>query len=286
MKNLKFYDGNCFKFHEAIIEGKYSTKDDPQYKERVKKMNPVIQTAFSNYEKAFKGNSLESLVSIGYVGSDKNDLQNLYSFKSLKVQELLRTVTTTSSNRKRSICVNCTVSEINSFDHTLPQTEFSEFVVNPLNLIPSCTNCNSRKGKFWTKGNEKIFLNLYTDILPDVQFLHAIIDVKSLLEIEIKFVLSKPNGMGDQLFKLIESHYRKLGLFKRFLDNADDIVSEFENEIKPYLKKLSKTAIEECITETIEKNKLLYGVNFWKCILKQALLNDEKFMNRFEFAGT
>jgi hypothetical protein len=283
MKNLKYYDQDCFRFHEEVVESKYSTKDDPHYKDRIKKLSPIIKKAFSEYEKAFRINSIETLISVGYTGKERNDLQNLYSFKSQKLQELLKNVTTTISNRKRSTCTNCTVSEINSFDHSLPQTEFAEFVVNPLNLIPSCTNCNSRKGKFYVKNGEKLFLNLYTDKIPDIQFLKAEVDVEGLLEIEIKFHLYKPKGMDDKIFALIKSHYTKLKLFKRFLDNADDVVSEFENDIVPYLKMLSKKEIEECVNETLERNRILYGRNYWKCVLKEALLKDKKFMDRFVF---
>lgn len=283
MKNLKHYDEDCFKFHEQVIESKYSTKDDPLYKDRLKKLNPAIQKAFESYKSSFISNILETIIPIGYVGASKTDLQNLYSYKNAKLQELLRKVTTTSQNRKRSICANCTVSEINSFDHILPQTEFSEFVVNPLNLIPSCTNCNSRKGRFWVKGGQKLFLNFYIDAIPDIQFLKAKIEVKSIVDIEIKFILFQPKEMNDEIFKLITSHYSKLNLFKRFTDNSDDIVSEFENEIKPYLNKLPRKDIEDCIRETIEGNRAIYGTNYWKCVLKEALINDKKFMSRFIF---
>ena len=282
MKNLNFYSEDCFKFYEAVIESKNVTKNDPLYKDRVKILNTAIQTAFNNYLGAFNSNTLEAIKPVGYVLTEKEDLQQLYSFSNSKIQELLRAVTTTKSNRKRSVCPNCTVGEVNSFDHVLPQGEYSEFIVNPLNLVPSCSNCNSRKSKSFVKGGKKLFLNLYIDRIPIYQYLYAGITVKGLLDLDIRFYLSQPAGMDSDMFNLISSHYTKLNLLARFCDYIDDTVTEFENSITPYLSLLPRTSIDDCIKEILQKDKSLYGINHWRCVLKESLFNNKDYMKRFD----
>jgi len=282
MKNLNFYSEDCFTFYEAVVDSKNITKKDPLYKDRLKKLNHGINAAFSIYCSAFNSNSLEAIKPTGYALAEKEDLQQLYSFSNSKIQELLRIVTTTKNNRKRSVCPNCTIGEVNSFDHILPQGEFSEFIVNPLNLVPSCSNCNSRKSRFYAKDGKKLFLNLYIDKIPRYQYLHADITVKSILEIEIRFYLFKPDGMNEDFYNLISSHYNKLKLIRRFSDHTDDVVTEFENSITPYLSALPRTDIEDCVKEILQKDKALYGLNHWRCVLKNALLNNKEYMKRFD----
>lgn len=87
MKNLKPYKEDTISFHKSVIEGKNSTKKDPEYKTRVSKHNDLIKQAFVEY-KNFKTNTLHLLKSINFVDNDKKDLQFLYSFSSKALQKL------------------------------------------------------------------------------------------------------------------------------------------------------------------------------------------------------
>lgn len=237
MRNLNHSEKDCLDFHKAVVRSKNITKLDPTLKNRLLSLENDIELLYNNYKRNFDSNCLENSVSNSFPESNKKDLLSLYNYKSKLIQELKTEITTTETNRIINTCQNCTLSEINSFDHILPKEEFSEFVVNPLNLFPSCTICNSYKGKIWNQNENKIYLNLYLDNLPQLQYLFVDIEYEKNT-FGLKFYLENKFGIDDELFSLIKSHYERLHLLKRFSDNGDKVISPLRNKIKPYLKAL------------------------------------------------
>jgi len=281
MKNLNPYEENAFAFHKKVIESKRNSKEDPEYISKVSSYNDDIETQYISFEEKFKVNQLEDLSCFGYSDSDKETLLKLYSFKSKIIQHLKVKMTTDEQNRLINTCQNCTVSEVNSFDHVIPKDEFSEFIVNPKNLFPSCTKCNSYKNTAWRNDNGRMFLNLYLDTLPNEQYLF--VDIKlDENEIDINYYLENSNSINSELFDLIESHYNKLHLFQRFKENSDVVMSELENSIKAFQVLLSLKDIKATIIEECEASRRVLGYNYWKIILKLSLIENEDFLKRFE----
>ena len=280
MKNLKSYKGDCFSFHKDVLKSKNKRKNDPDYKNRVELLNAEIEQQFEIYKEKFDKNTLESLYAIEYNDSNKVDLQGLYDYNCKQLQKLKIELTTDDNNRVNNTCQNCSLGEINSFDHYLPQSEFSEYVVNPLNLIPSCTKCNGHKSSIWRQSGKRTFLNLYIDKLTEVQYLF--VDIKIVENIiELKYLLDSKNGINNEIYELLDYHYTKLKLFDRFKDNSDTIISELDTEIGKYSKKLSLEKIIETIIEECNENFKIHGRNNWKLVLKMALVNHSEYLSRF-----
>ncbi|MDH3974792.1 MAG: HNH endonuclease [Deltaproteobacteria bacterium] len=281
MKNLNIYDQDTFEFHKKVVGHKRNSEEDPTYKARVSALNDAIEKQFKKYDEKFDEDKLETLHSLGYTGDEKKILHKLYVFKSKVLQELKVQLTTDENNRIINTCQNCTISEVNSFDHLIPKEEFAEYVVNPKNLFPCCTTCNSLKSTAWREDNKRIFLNLYLDELPDVQFLFVEV-MENSGELDLRYYLENKYGIDPELFHLIESHYYKLNLFQRFKESSDSVISEFETSINAFIKKLPIEDIKETIIEECEKNKKAFGHNYWKSILKMTLVNDFNYMSRFD----
>lgn len=280
MNNLIYYNDCCFIFHENVIKSKHKRKTDPTYKERLIFLNEDIKVMFDDYQEKFKQNKLEELIANGYSDQAKVDLQSLYEYKSSLLKQLKITLTTDQNNRKNGICQNCTIGEVNSFDHYVPQTEFAEFSVNPLNLIPCCSKCNEHKSSIWRINGKKKFLNLYIDPLPVEQYLFVNVIV-SYNSIDIEYYLSNQNGISAELYGLIENHYDKLDLLTRFRENSDIVISELDTQIRASVKINSIDQIKSTIIEECNANKQLLGHNHWKLVLKMAIIECDDFMRRF-----
>jgi 5-methylcytosine-specific restriction endonuclease McrA len=280
MKNIKFYQNDTFQFHKGIIDSKKNRKADLTFKDRLNSYNPNIKILFQNYNTKFLSNSLAELNEFGYEEEKKKTLLQLYTFQGKKFQALKVELTTKEGNIVDNTCQNCTLSEVNSFDHILPKDDFPEFVVNPKNLFPSCTNCNSRKGTTWRENGKSIFLNLYTDILPNEQYLFVDIEIENS-ELKLTYYLDNKNQIDSELYVLIETHYRKLGLCHRFKENSDIVVSELENEINEYKDIVPIENIKEIIEKKCKKDRELLGFNYWKSILRLALINHDEYMSQF-----
>ncbi|MGC2236174.1 MAG: hypothetical protein WA584_08435 [Pyrinomonadaceae bacterium] len=279
MRNLKSFSGNTIDFHDLVLKNKYRTKNDETYKDRVQELRAQIVEKFDEYDLLFASKELANLVSAGFVDQDKTDLLNLYSYKSRAIQELKIEITTLENNRILNTCQNCTINEINSFDHFLPKEEFAEFIVNPKNLIPSCTACNSFKTAIWKAGNSMLFLNLYLDELPNSQYLFVNITVADNI-IDTEFYLDNRNCIDAPFFDVIKSHYGRLHLPERFSDNRNDTITELENLIYAYRNRLPREEIIDAVEQKVKLDKLSFGHNYWKAILQQSLINSDIFMNR------
>ena len=277
MKNINSYQLNSFEFHENAISSKKLTKADKDIRIRLTAMNGQIESLYKTYKMNFDTNSLEHLNAHGYCDNEKKDLLNLYSYKSKIIQAFKTGITTSSTNRIINTCQNCTIGEVSSFDHLLPKEEFAEFVINPLNLFPCCSVCNSSKGRYWRENGERLYLNLYLDDLPKLQYLFVNIGyVDNTFTTE--FYLDNRNGVEPVLFALIERHYTRLKLLKRFSDNNDLVVPTLQNKISTYIGKLPLQDIVDTTIEQIQLNRDLFGYNYWQSILELELINNQIFI--------
>ncbi|BDU23402.1 hypothetical protein [Flavobacterium sp. GSB-24] len=277
MRNLDTTTRNSFDFHKLIVENKKTTRIDPDYKTRLLALEDEVEVLYSTYQINFDRNILETSIPNTYPHNNKSDLLKLYNYKSKLIQNLRTEITTTNTGRIMNTCQNCTLSEINSFDHILPKEEFCEFVVNPLNLFPSCTICNSYKSQFWRENGRRLYLNLYLDRLPDSQYLFVDIEYNNDT-FGLRFYLENRFGIDENLFNLIESHYNRLHLLERFSRNSDKVITPLQNKIKPYIDHLSMEEIIAMTTQTANLNRNVFGMNYWESILELALISNENFI--------
>ncbi|CAA0243949.1 HNH endonuclease [Tenacibaculum maritimum] len=279
MRKLNPHNNDSFEFYKEVVASKRNSDKDPDYKDRIEAHENTISDQFDNYDDSFfDADNLISLVHHGFTGQDKADLIKLYSYKSKKMQELKIAVTTTERNRLLNTCQNCTIGEVNSFDHFVNKEEFPEFSVHPKNLFPSCTKCNSYKGQEWREHGQIKYLNLYFDELPEEQYLFVDVQVFNNDVVTTDFYIANPNGIDPIFFSRIEKHYNNLRLCERFKENADNVISSLENTIKICAGKLSLEDITNIINEKCEKDMVYYGFNYWKSILEKALINNDNFI--------
>ncbi|MDR6514263.1 HNH endonuclease [Chryseobacterium camelliae] len=277
MKNLKPYKECSSAFLDDVLKAKNISKKDPEYKKRIEILKPSVKNKYSNFETAHTANNLVSLTTAGYAGQDKIDLLKLYKYDNSVIQKLNKEVTTLEGNRLINTCQNCTINEINSLDHIVPKDEFPEFAVNPRNLFPSCSKCNGHKSYVWRENNRSVFLNLYLDDLPEEQYLfcNPIFDGD---KITLKFTVENKYGIEQNLFNLIKNHYVRLHLLKRFRKNSHDIIYELNKEINKYKDKINKEELIKTIKEDIKDEKIYYGFNYWKAVIKETLIDDINYL--------
>lgn len=280
MRNLNPYDDDTTTFFDNVVAARRPSDKDPDFVTRVVSYRPGIIIAYTAYDGHIATQSLMTAVAVGHVNPTKADLIELYKYKAKIFQNLKVKLTTDENNRLINTCQNCTINAVNSFDHVLPKDEFPEFAVNPKNLFPSCTECNGYKSTIWRNGTNALFLNLFLDILPPEQYLFAEVTVNGN-DIDVKYTIENRNGTDAILFNIIQSHYNRLHLPKRFSENYEDVITELINSILSVKGKLSKAEIKETSIEKAERDLNKFGYNYWKAITTIALLNSDDF---FEYA--
>ena len=281
MRNLKPFEENTITFFDEVVAARRVSDLDPDFLTRIVSYRTGLVIAYTAYDGHFDGQSLITAVAAGHVHPTKADLIKLYSYKAKVFQNLQFKLTTDENRRLINTCQNCTINEINSFDHILPKDEFPEFSVNPKNLFPSCTQCNGYKSTVRRNGSEALFLNLFLDVLPPDQYLYAVVNVND--EIEISYTVENRTGLNGALFSLIDSHYRRLHLQSRFSKNCEGIITELINSILACKNHLSKENIRSVVLDKASRDLNKFGHNYWKAITAIALIESDDF---FEFAIT
>lgn len=276
MRNLSPYDQDTTDFFDRVVSNKKLSKNDPNLLKRIESYRPNIILAYAVYNKYFLAHTLMSSNAIGHLDPTKTDLIKLYSYKAKIFKELKLKLTTDENNRIINTCQNCTINEVNSFDHVLPKDEFPEFAVNPQNLFPSCTQCNGYKSYIWRHQKIGLFLNLFLDILPSEQYLFSNIKIIDNTVV-IKYVIENRNGLDDTLFNLIQSHYNRLHLTERFSGNCNDIITELINSILAIKNELSKEKIIEVTIAKAKRDLNKFGHNYWKAITVISLITSDDF---------
>lgn len=278
MKNLNVSAQIPNDFFDSAINAKNYSSSDPDYKTRLETYKANIRNHFDDYNNRYSINTLGSVIPAGYEGQEKKDLLKLYSYGNKLFQGLKTEVTTTPSNRIINTCQNCTINEVNSLDHIIPKEELSEFSVHPKNLFPSCSQCNGKKNRFWRNGNQLLFLNLYIDYLPDLQYLFVSSNFTNGFP-EVDFSISNPNGIDPVLFSIIETHYDRLDLIKRFKLNSNEVITNLENQILSNKTRLPREEVIDSIVEYHNRNRNSLGYNHWKSLLSIELTNCRPYMD-------
>ena len=281
MKNLKPYQLNSFDYFQLVCSRKQNTANDPNYLARLLILEPNIRVLYEAYDQSLEDNNLATIAAYGYSNQEHTDLKGLYDFKSKSMQHL-RTILTTTPQGRVVKCQHCTINGTNSFDHFVPQSEFVEFMVHPLNLIPCCTECNGHKSNNWRDGSARKALNLYIDELPAFQYLFVEVEIGNH-SMQTRFFLSNHNRIDADMFAMLEDHYESCELYRRFAEEADGIVSSFKDTIQVHRENNNLADTRQFVKQVLQREQVSFGFNYWQSVLKLELIDNDDFLIDFEY---
>ena len=195
------------------------------------------------------------------------------------IGRLTATIIATQSAHVRANCPYCGLSVPDTIDHYLPKTEFPEYSILPINMIPSCSTCNRIKNEEWVENGVRSCINFYYDSFIKYKYLHTIISFKdgntNFPTITCKLV--QPLELVNDEFNIVKSHYKKLKLLKKYETSCESEVSNIYQEISD-AKEVDlgqhKKALERRKV-ALEKN---LGINHWRTSLYQALAASNEFL--------
>jgi len=274
MRNINWYQHDCFEFHKKVI----FQKNKGEFRDNLISTLDEINHHNLHYIQHF---SAKTLNLVNKVNSSIPNYNDLYEYSAKSFVELKNELTTNSESRI-VLCQNCTLNNVNSFDHIAPKSIYGAYSIHPLNLFPSCTECNSYKSDNYLENEECRYLNLYQDTLPPHQYLFVQIDLgEKLQSAEIVYYLENRNGIPYSLFDKIKHHYEDLNLFSRFRDSSYVEISLMQDIFEDYRGEFTLEQIVGIVNKQISHEKLCYGENYWKSIFKSSLICSDDFLIDF-----
>lgn len=274
MRNLISYKLPCMDVYRKALSRKHTAG----IQDRLRPLEQGITARYDDYEIKFTTNTLEQIAVDKTYTLHKDDLQSLYGFKTATIRKVKDTIDSIQPYTVSNTCQNCTINSVNSMDHVLGQAEFPELAVNPLNLFPSCTQCNNYKSASFVKNGNRRFLNLYTDTLPTERYLFLNIFREADGVLNYNFVLRNTERIDAAKFDLIENHYKELELFSRMKLATVDDYSELRCTIRSRLIDLPMPKVIDQIIREANDNFTNLGHNHFKYVLHMEMIQNAEFL--------
>ncbi|MEH6565488.1 MAG: hypothetical protein V7756_09220 [Halopseudomonas sp.] len=162
-------------------------------------------------------------------------------------------------------CLYCFISEPDSRDHYLPISEFPEFAFYIYNLIPCCSTCNRKKGKYWISGGVRLFVNPYFDLFQSDIF-DATVSLKNL---DVTYRVK-----GEAATNTVNSHVERLGLLSRYERQASTLVARLV-ELLSVDPSLNEQAVFK--SEMLKEYNLslkVHGGNYYETVFYKYLMTE------------
>lgn len=271
MRNLPHYRTHPFSFYKSIV----SRRHNPA-KSTLMKMEKSMGEEFDRFINHDLKGILHKLPQIKLNESQKELLIGCYAYR--KTKDLRESVMLRGVDIIDPICPYCTIEPYNTIDHFLPKEIYPAHSVNSNNLLPCCSICNEYKGTLIQENHQRVFLNLYCDILPEKQYLFVNFNYGGGTIPAIHFYLQNINSIDPLLYNIIYTHYDKLHLPERFSSNAISVLKDIQFQIKSF-SVLSDAEIKNALTKQCMDERAYYGFNYWKSILKLACVNDSRMFS-------
>lgn len=173
-------------------------------------------------------------------------------------------------------CPLCGHRLVTTLDHHLPKVHYPALAVAPLNLVPSCGDCNKAKLASIPRNAEDVSLHPYFDDIDDERWLRA--DVDETRPAALAFRVEAPGAWGDLLRIRVLNHFRAFGVPELYATQAAE---ELLN-IRHQLAELYRVAGAVGVRLQLQDRALSCGQarrNGWRTAAYEAWTASEWFCN-------
>ncbi|HAU4883844.1 TPA: HNH endonuclease [Aeromonas hydrophila] len=282
-----------FSFNETLrmcASGMLQVNSRSRFIERI----PDFLTAEQEYSRLGASGLLYSFARIDNLanntivlsGITKSRLVNLYKNNLRNPDKPARTIydrLLASTNEKCPFCGD--IGHPRNLDHFLPLAHFPQFSVMPLNLVPSCRDCNmGEKGDTFATiaGDQILHPYLDDDKFFNVQWISARYIAGEPGSID--YFITPPTTWDPIEIERVSNHFSDFDLARRYGTEASkhlievmdqkDIFFDRNRDSMP-MNDLVDAFIETILAPIINGRTF---INHWKRIMYIALSNDQAFL--------
>ncbi|MEW6591698.1 MAG: HNH endonuclease signature motif containing protein [Pseudomonadota bacterium] len=175
---------------------------------------------------------------------------------------------------EHGICPLCGQRIVATVDHYLPQTRHPKLNLTPVNLLPSCSDCNKRKLAAIPESAEKQTLHPYFDDLGNDRWL--VVDVQASSPPTISFSIRPAAGWSEVLTARVRHHFSIMGLGELYAAQAASEMAD----ISYSLEEVGSAAGQDGVRAHLDaqfRSRCARDTNSWKTALYEALRDSDWF---------
>ncbi len=234
-----------------------------------------VQIRYMEYEAFADSSQLVMMTESPFPANEKGALLDCRGTKSwVDLRDHIRKIQTVES---QSICQMCGIGEPLTLDHYLPKEEFPEFTALSINLLPCCPICNMKKSDRWKDGTERIYINLYYDLLPSEKYLSCVYSENGGKP-NVYFELIDSGQIERPFFNLISSHFKNLDLLRRYSARANSELFALRDPLQKMVKSLDRDSARAELFNHARGVKITYGQNYWRTAVAESLAESDDFL--------
>lgn len=176
-------------------------------------------------------------------------------------------------------CPLCSQRVVSTLDHHLPKAHFPSLAVSPLNLIPSCQDCNKTKSEKIPRNSEQETLHPYYDDVESFSWVKA--QLEESIPVVVEFYVDPPQNCDGVLKERLKHHFRAFELPALYSSHAAEELASIEYIAKKIFEDGGSNELKRFLKDAAESRKQV-NVNSWQTALYTCLYESEWFcQNRF-----
>lgn len=167
-------------------------------------------------------------------------------------------------------CPFCGMGHASTLDHYLPKTKYPQLSVVPLNLVPSCKDCNKAKSTAVATIAGAQSLHPYFDHQSFINEQWLFAEVIHTVPATVRFYVQAPDLWDDISKARVQAHFRDFELALRYSVEASNQIACLRDTLSRYRELLGVEGIRQHLM--IEAQA--YGQqhrNSWQTAMFQAL---------------
>ncbi|CAD0009472.1 HNH endonuclease [Flavobacterium chungangense] len=173
------------------------------------------------------------------------------------------------------LCPLCSHREATTLDHYLPKSKYPRLSIVPINLIPSCKDCNTGKLADYPIGPNDETLHPYYDNIENVMWLNAI--VNKTAPVSLSFNVKAPASWSNLLTNRVTTHLDCFKLNILYAAQAARRLSGMKYNLeKIYSSGAAQAGIEKYLVDEAASNAQV-NLNSWETAMFRALSEDHWF---------
>jgi 5-methylcytosine-specific restriction endonuclease McrA len=250
---------------------------NPALKARLASVAPDIIQASDTFEGLANQARLYEFVRAAVIGGvvTTSEMEAVYTQRMVPKISPGRTAYDKLMSLARSgKCPLCAQRDVSTLDHYLPKAHYPVLAVTPLNLVPSCKDCNNAKlASLPTNASEET-LHPYFDDIDGDRWLFA--SVQTTAPAALKFFVDPPDHWDTVLVARMSLHFETLGLGDLYAAQSADELLNIRHQLQMIHGAGGAATVRSELLARAESARVL-RVNGWRVSAFEAFAESDWF---------
>lgn len=214
-----------------------------------------------------------NIVGFPHIGIDDNEkkiINKVYDQKFARENSTGRKYYDIIMGNAKGRCPICGGGKLKNLDHFLPKSKYPLLCITPVNLIPTCRDCNMEKGAEVSDDYYEIPFHPYLEAMND-QWVECEVCFYSDDTFSIEFINGYDESLNPDMWRKYRAHMRINDLAATFSSRAEEELENVRGIYKSELLVCGKQKLVSSLTE-VKSSAEAIDINSWKSALYRALI--------------